>query len=163
MRVWVRIVAVLVALVASQTYVYQRGGNEMDPQEKIQKGVYDPETVEFATTGYDTELRNGRLMEPDSPGLLYLAYLLEDYAKDLNFVSAGVVLPRLRDSYAAVDAAFGKELTFEQTELLNRIKTASSAASLRDQRHPAQCAEESSAKTGPGGELIINPTIVYCK
>jgi len=108
-------------------------GNEtLSPTEKIQMGIYEPDAIVFATIGFDTELNNGLVMNPESPGLLYLAYLMEGYAKYPERVGPDRALSRLRASHKVGDSAFFTQLEPEQTKLLERIKTAAQKASERD-------------------------------
>jgi len=107
-------------------------GRDLTPMEKIQGGFYDPDAVVLATTGFDTELNNGRVMDPESPGLLYLAYLIEGYADHPEKVGPDRALPRLRASHKVGDSAFFTQLEPGQAALLDRIKTAAQKASERD-------------------------------
>jgi len=108
-------------------------GNEtLSPTEKIQMGIYEPDAIVFATIGFDTELNNGLVMNPESPGLLYLAYLMEGYAKYPERVGPDRALSRLRASHKASDSAFFTQLEPGQAALLERVKTAAQKASERD-------------------------------
>ena len=127
-------VVVLVALILIGIPISRSLGDDHDltPMEKIQRGIYDPDAVVLTTIGFDTELNNGRMMDPKSPGLLYLAYLIEGYADFPEKVGPDRALPRLRASHKVGDSAFFTQLEPEQTKLLERIKTAAQKASERD-------------------------------
>ena len=131
-KIAIPLVLILAAIVVA-VQISKIGQDEyLTPMEKIQRGIYDDSAIALATSGFDTELVNGMIVDPESPALLYLAYLVEGYAKDPTLVSYERAIPRVTDANAPVEAAFG--LTDEQRELLDRIKAAYQAAALRDQQ-----------------------------
>jgi hypothetical protein len=101
---------------------------KLTSEQKLQQmrdGVYTPEIVDFATSGYEDEVAGDRFLHPDGLALEYLAYLIEGAAKypaSVDFCQR--VLPRIKESYRLIDAAFGKELSAQQLGFLDRIKLA---------------------------------------
>lgn len=101
--------------------------------EAVHNGVYEPEIIVFATLGYDAEVINGRFLDPTSPGLEYLTYLIEgsvQYPSKVDFCQR--VYPKIMESYRILDQAFGRELTEQQTSFLGRIKDAYATVQARE-------------------------------
>lgn len=154
------LVAIVVVLVGSQVL-----GNHSDPkispEAKVAQGVYDPEATIFAQTEIEKELANVTLLNQDSKGLAYLAYLAEGALCFPDKVDSFKVRMLANAAQGPLDSVKDKDLTNEQIFNLNRVKTAIDATS-----HQAETAKSggiTSASVSLDGNQKSSPVETSCR
>ena len=110
---------------------------ELSDEEKLQRvrnGVYEPEIVVFATTGYANAIASGQFFAHGEDGLVFATYLVEGYASDPSKIECRRGRPPMDQIQGLLDG-FGRSgglLTEDQDALRLRIQKASGQIRGRD-------------------------------